>query len=131
MPVIRWKPFLEPWIDVYEKENKIIAETPIAGIDPDKVTISIENDILTIKGQTGKKSEVEDKNYYRQEIRYGSFYRSVSLPSHVIADKAEASYQDGVLRISMPKAAGTEKKKKLVPIKVKKGSAKKVKTKKK
>jgi HSP20 family protein len=144
MPIIRWKPFLEPFeefdkffkvfapaIDVYEKKGKIIAETPIAGIEPEKIDIFIEDDILTIKGKTEKKSEVEDKNYYRKEVRYGSFYRSVTLPTRVLGDKAQATYADGVLRIEIPKAVEEKKKKKLIPIKIKKGLAKKVKAKKK
>ena len=115
MSIIRWKPS----IDVYEKKGKIIAETPIAGVEPEKIDISIEDDILTIKGKTEKKSEVEDKNYYRKEVRYGSFYRSVTLPARVLGDKAQATYADGVLRIEIPKAAAGEKKKKLIPIKIK------------
>ena len=81
-----------------------IVETGLVGIDPDKVNISIEHDVLTIKGESEKKSEVDDKNYYRKEIRRGSFYRSVPLPAHVIGDKASAVAEDGVLKISIPKA---------------------------
>jgi len=93
-----------PAVDVYEDKNNIIVETQLAGIDPEKVNIAIENDVLTIKGESEKKSEVEDKNYYRQEIRRGSFYRSVPLPAHVVGAKASAIAADGVLKISIPKA---------------------------
>src|SRR3989338_7722900 len=77
-----------PAVDVYEDKDNIIVETQLAGIDPEKVDVSIENDVLIIKGESEKKSEVEDKNYYRKEIKRGSFYRSVPLPSHVIGEKA-------------------------------------------
>ena len=99
-----------PAVDMYEDKDNVIVETQLAGIDPDKVDIAIENDVLTIKGESEKKSEVDDKNYYRKEIRRGSFYRSVQLPAHVIGDKAEASATDGVLKIMIPKAPETKPK---------------------
>lgn len=93
-----------PAVDIYEDKDNVIIETQLAGIDPEKVDISIENDILTIKGESEKRSEVEDKNYYRQEIRRGSFYRSIPMPTKVLGDKASALAEDGILKISVPKA---------------------------
>ena len=93
-----------PAVDIYEDKDSIIVETQLAGIDPEKVNIAIDNDVLTIKGEGEKKSEVEDKNYYRQEIRRGSFFRSLPLPAHVLGAKASAIAADGVLKISIPKA---------------------------
>ncbi|MFA6394072.1 MAG: Hsp20/alpha crystallin family protein [Patescibacteria group bacterium] len=93
-----------PAIDMYEDKDNVIVEAPLAGMDPEKVDISIENDVLTIKGESEKKSEVEDKNYYRKEIQRGSFYRSVPLPMRVSGDKASAIAEGGVLKISIPKA---------------------------
>jgi len=127
-PLIKWTPFLEPFedmdkmfndflpvarggqhnfvpaIDMYEDKDNVIVETQLAGIDPEKVSISIENDVLVIKGESEKKSEVEEKNYYRKEIRRGSFFRSLQLPARVVGDKAVASAEDGVLKITIPKA---------------------------
>jgi HSP20 family protein len=99
-----------PAIDMYEDKDNVIVETQLAGIDPEKVDISIENDVLTIKGEGEKKSEVEDKNYYKKEIRRGSFYRNIPLPAHVVGDKASAAAEDGVLKISVPKAPETKPK---------------------
>ena len=107
-----------PAIDMYEEEDNVIVETELAGIDTEKVSISIENDILCIKGEGEKKSEVEDKNYYRKEIRRGNFYRSVQLPAHVDGDRASALAEDGVLKISIPKAQ--EEKPKTIKIETKK-----------
>jgi len=105
MPAVRGnRAGFVPAVDMYEDKNNVIVETQLAGIDPDKVDISIENDVLCIKGREEKKSEVEDKNYYRKEIRRGSFYRSVPLPTHVMGEKAQAVAEDGVLKISIPKA---------------------------
>lgn len=100
-----------PAIDIYEDKDNIIVETQLAGINPDDVSISIENDILSIKGESEKKSEVDEKNYYRKEIRRGSFFRSISLPTKVDGDKAKAVTEGGVLKISIPKAPGTKIKK--------------------
>lgn len=130
--LVPWRPFLEgfeefdkffdgankksmvgvsPAIDIYEKGKNIIVEAPLAGIDPEKVDISIENDILTMQGRMEKKSEVEDKNYYRREIRAGSFYRQIPLPKPVVGDEASAVYDDGVLKVSVPKAPEKKTKK--------------------
>jgi len=128
MALVRWTPFLEPFeemdkmlsefspsfrssqggyvpaIDMYEDKESVIVEAQLAGIDPDKVNVSIENDVMIIKGESEKKSEVEEKNYYRKEIRRGSFYRSLQLPAHVDGANAKAVAEDGVLKISIPKS---------------------------
>ena len=115
---------LIPAVDVYEKKDRIIVETPLTGIDPKKIDISIENNVLTIRGKSEKKSEVEEKNYYRKEVRYGSFYRSISLPAPVADSKAVASYQDGILKIEIPKAVGKVSKVKKIPVKIAKAKNK-------
>ena len=129
MSLIKWAPFLEeyddmdkmmgemlpavrgnqfgftPALDMYEDKDNVVIEAQLGGIDPEKVDISIENNILTIKGESEKKSEVDEKNYYRKEIRRGSFYRTVSLPTKVDGDKATAVNEDGILKITVPKVA--------------------------
>ena len=109
-----------PAIDIYEKGNSIIVEAPLIGIDPKNVEISIENEILTIQGRMEKKSEVEDQNYYRREIRSGSFYRQIPLPKLVIGDKASAVCEDGLLKVVVPKAPEGNSKKIAVKIITKK-----------
>lgn len=105
LPAVRGNQFgFTPAVDMYEDKDNIIVETQLGGIDPEKVDVSIENNILTIKGESQKKSEVEDKNYYRKEIRSGSFYRQIPLPTKVDGDKASAINEDGILKISIPKA---------------------------
>jgi len=92
-----------PAMDVYEDADNVIIETPLSGIDPKKVNVEIEDNILKLSGSTEKKSEVDEKNYYRREVRSGQFYRSVALPKAVNSDKAKASYKEGILKISVPK----------------------------
>lgn len=118
-PEIKTAEFMPP-VDVYEKGNNIVVETSITGIEPEKIDISVENNVLTLKGKSEKKSEVEEKNYYRKEVRYGSFYRVVNLPAKVIGDKAEASYEDGLLKVVIPKATPAKEKKIKIKVKPKK-----------
>lgn len=124
MALIKWRPmfdlnfpdfdrFFEDWpatsrgfvpaLDVYQDNENVFVETPLPGIEPSNVNISIENDVLTIEGKSEKKSEVDEKNYYRKEIRSGSFHRAVALPAAVDGEKALAEYKDGVLKITIPK----------------------------
>ena len=106
LPTVRGKQLgFTPAIDMYEDRDNIIVETQLGGINPENVDISIENNILCLKGESEKKSEIDDKNYYRKEIRRGSFYRSISLPTKVDGESAKAINEDGILRITIPKAA--------------------------
>lgn len=140
MAIIRWRPFwdmadpekfMEDWpgtpekmmsytpaVDIYQDKDNVVVETPLAGVDPEQVSVSVENDILKIEGKNEHKSEVDEKNYYRKEVRYGSFYRAVALPTHVKADKANASYENGMLKVIIPKAE--EVKPKTIKVAVKK-----------
>lgn len=115
-PEIKSAEFVPP-VDIYEKDDNLVIETPITGIEPEKVDVSVEDNTLILKGKSEKKSEIDEKDYYRKEVRYGSFYRAVSLPAKVIGDKAEAEYKDGLLRVVIPKSA--EAKEKKVKIKIK------------
>lgn len=119
LPAVRGDRFgFTPAVDMYEDKDNIIVETQLGGIDPEKVDISIENNVLTIKGESEKKSEVDEKNYYRKEIRRGSFYRSIPLPTKVDGEKAAAVSEGGTLKITVPKAA--EVKPKTIKIQTKK-----------
>jgi len=100
-----------PAVDVYQDKDNVIVETPLPGIDPEKVDITVENDVLTISGRTEEKKEVKREDYYRKEVREGSFSRSVILPMAVRADMAEASSEKGVLKITLPKAEEVKPKK--------------------
>lgn len=106
-----------PAINVYQDKDDVMVETLIAGVDPKNVEISVENDVLTISGKTQMKSDIKREDYYRKEIREGSFTRSVILPMQVKGDKAEASYDKGILKIRLPKAEAAKPKK--IAIKVK------------
>ncbi len=110
-----------PPLDIYETKDAVVIETPLAGVDPKDVQVSVEKGVLTIQGQTKKEHEVEEKNYYRKETRSGSFYRQVALPAAVKEDKVVAEFADGMLRITAPKATPTQAKK--IDVKVVKKSS--------
>lgn len=93
-----------PAVDVYQTDESVVVETPLAGVDSAKVNIAIENDILTIRGRTEDRKEVKEKDYYRREVRTGEFVRSVELPVAVQPEKATASSKNGMLKITVPKA---------------------------
>jgi HSP20 family protein len=108
----------EPALDLYETDKEVVAELNAPGFDPDKIEAIIEDQYLRIKGVMEKEEEKKKKEYWRKEIRHGSFERIVRLPSLVDEKKVKASYKKGVLTIIMPKISKT--KEKTVKIKVEK-----------
>ncbi len=108
-----------PAIDVYQDNDNLIVETSLPGIDPENVDISVENDVLTISGETKEKKEVKKEDFYRKEIREGSFSRSVILPLGVKGQDAQAEYENGVLKVILPKAEEAKPKKIAVKLKEK------------
>ena len=93
-----------PAVDVFETKDAIELRAELPGLSASDVDISLENDVLTLSGERTMSSEVKDENYHRVERCYGSFRRSVSLPTGVQGYKAKASYKDGVLQVTIPKA---------------------------
>ena len=92
-----------PSVDVAETDDEITVTAELPGVKQDEVDIAITDDVLTLKGEKKGGKEVKEKNYHRIERSYGSFQRSISLPSGVQADKAKAAYKDGILTITVPK----------------------------
>lgn len=96
---------------MYEKENKYVIKTELPGMKEEDVDISVAGDRLNIKGEKKAESEVKEEEYYRSERSYGSFFRSIDLPSDADTDKIEANYENGVLEISIPKTEAVKTKK--------------------
>ncbi|MDH5661902.1 MAG: Hsp20/alpha crystallin family protein [Elusimicrobiota bacterium] len=95
--------FWSPAIDVYDQKDRIVVKAELPGIDKKNVKVSVEGDVLSIRGETKKAQEVKEKDYYYSERAYGSFYRALPLPVTVEKEKVKASYKDGVLTIELPK----------------------------
>lgn len=107
-----------PRIDVSEndKEIKISAELP--GMDEKDIDVSLQNDMLTLKGEKKEEKEDKGKDYYRMERSFGSFSRTIPLPVEVETDKIEAKFKKGVLTITLPKTAKAVAETKKIPVKV-------------
>lgn len=143
MAVVRWEPFRElaalqnemsrtlgqfwggpapagnggtwiPALDVWETDEAIVVSVDLPGIEEEKISIEVEDGVLTISGEREKKVEQKDEGFYRFERRYGSFSRSLTLPQGVEESAIEAEFADGVLEVSVPKPA--EKKAKRIVI---------------
>lgn len=95
-------------IDVYQTDGEIVIKSTIAGVKPEDLDVSINNDMVTIKGERKNEEVVHQNNYYYQECYWGQFSRSVVLPVDIISDKAEAALKNGILTIRLPKADTTK-----------------------
>jgi len=91
-------------VDVYERDEDVVVKASVPGVDPEDLHISITGDTLTIKGETRAEEEVEEENYFYRERRHGVFSRSMTIPTSVKADEADAEFEDGVLTLRLPKA---------------------------
>lgn len=98
-----------PCIDIINRESEILVRAEIPGIDKEDLDVSMTDNTVTIKGVTRREEEKEEGDYFRREISSGSFARTVTLPGEVDAGKAKASFQDGVLELSIPKAKGSKR----------------------
>jgi len=92
-----------PQVDIFENRNEIVLEADLAGMKPEDVNISIENNVLTIHGERKFEKKDENDNFHRVERSYGSFTRSFTLPSTVQSENANAEFENGVLRLTLAK----------------------------
>lgn len=97
-------------LDVAEEGDTFTVKASVPGVKPEEIDVTLTDNVLTIKGETKEDQEIEQENYHLRERRYGSFMRSVTLPSPVDADKIEASYESGVLTLRLPKSESVKPK---------------------
>lgn len=105
---LRYFPVVEkhwtPTIDLFEKGDRFVVKAELPGMKEEGIDVSVMGDILTVKGERERESDVKEEDYHRSEFTYGRFFRAIGLPTDVDADKMEASYEDGVLEVILPKA---------------------------
>jgi HSP20 family protein len=106
-----------PAIDLYQAEDEVIVKASLPGVKPDQINISITGDVLTIRGSVQEEKTTKESMYHLRERRYGSFSRTIPLPTVVVADKSKAEFADGVLTLTLPKAE--ELKPKTISVKAK------------
>jgi HSP20 family protein len=106
-----------PAIDMFQTDDEIVVKAALPGMKSDEVQINITGEVLTLKGEVKQNQEMEEKAWHIREQRFGSFERSIALPTDVVADKARADFENGILTITLPKAE--EVKPKTISIKTK------------
>jgi HSP20 family protein len=97
---------VERWnipLDVVEEENNIIVHATLPGMKPEDIEVTLEENVLTIKGKTETEEEHKEGNYLMRERRTGAFHRMLRLPDTVDTEKAETLYENGVLTVTFPK----------------------------
>ena len=104
-------------VDMYETDQDVVIKSSVPGVKADDLDITITGDTLTIKGETKTEEKVEKANYIRQERRYGTFCRSLTLPTTIVTEKAKAEFENGMLTLTLPKAE--EVKPKTIKVKAK------------
>ena len=92
-----------PAVDIFETEGDIVVKAELPGMERKDITLNLENNVLTVKGERRFTKETKDDNYHRIERSYGTFSRSFSIPATVDEEKIRADYKDGVLKIVLPK----------------------------
>lgn len=91
-------------IDVYQQNSNLVVKASLPGAKPDEIDISVTGDALTIKGEVKREAEAKEQNAIRRERCYGAFSRTVPLPNKVDAAKATATFENGVLTLTLPMA---------------------------
>jgi HSP20 family protein len=106
-----------PAIDMYQTDDEVVVKAALPGFQADEVQINVTGDVLTLRGEIKHEEEKKERSWHIREHRWGSFERSISLPTDVVADRANADFTNGILTISLPKAE--EVKPKTITVKAK------------
>lgn len=113
-----WDITSEPSMDLYQTDAAVLVKMELPGVKPDDIQVSVANGMLNIRGELKEEKEEKGKMYHLRERRFGSFSRSVTLPSNVSAEKADAQFENGILTLTLPKSE--EAKAKMIAVRAKK-----------
>jgi HSP20 family protein len=118
-PSLAWRGFGDETLamDMVETDDALVLKAVVPGVKPEDINISVTGDVLTIQGEIKEEEEVKQHNIHIHERQYGQFSRTVSLPAPVVAEKAEAQFENGILTLKLPKAE--EAKPKVITVKAK------------
>lgn len=108
--------------DIYETTGEVVVKMAVPGIKPEDINIQVSGDTLNISGETKDEEEDKGKNYYQRQLRYGRFAQSLVLPTAVQSEKAEATFRNGMLTLTLPKSE--EAKPKQIKVRVEDGAKK-------
>jgi HSP20 family protein len=104
-----------PTVDVSETKDAVLVKAEIPGVDQKDIAVTLQDQVLTIKGEKHREKEEKDEKYHRVERTWGAFTRSFRMPMAVAGDKVTATFKDGTLTVMLPKAA--EAKSTMIPVK--------------
>jgi HSP20 family protein len=99
-----------PAVDLYQDSDNVFVKAVLPGVKPGDVQISVTADVLSLRGEFSQESEQKEVTYHIREQRYGSFERSIRLPTDVQTDKAKAEFENGILTVTLPKAEAVKPK---------------------
>lgn len=112
-----WAPAaFAPRVDVSETDTEVKVSAELPGMDEKDISVELQDDVLTLRGEKKSEQEEKGKNWFRREQSWGTFHRSIELPAGVDAGKAKAQFKKGVLTFTAPKRAEEQAKRKTVPI---------------
>ncbi|HLJ61553.1 MAG TPA: Hsp20/alpha crystallin family protein [bacterium] len=94
----------EPAVEMFETQDSVVVRAELPNVDPKTVDVTVTNDAITLKGETKRGEEQKGRNFYRRELRYGAFTRTLPLATEVKSAEAKATYKDGLLELSVPKS---------------------------
>jgi HSP20 family protein len=97
-----------PPIDLYEKADNLMIRVELPGMKREDIDVYVTEDTLTVKGEKKRESAVKNEDYFRSEAVYGAFYRTISLPFAVDTKNIDALYEEGILRITLQRVAGSK-----------------------
>jgi HSP20 family protein len=100
-----------PAMDVSEDEGAYIVKASLPGVKPEEVEVTLSDNVLTLKGEAKQEKETKEENYHLRERRFGSFMRSITLPMAVKSEKVEATHENGVITLRLPKSEEVKPKK--------------------
>jgi HSP20 family protein len=100
---------MAPSVDIVDRKKEVVVRAEVPGINSDDLDVSIVDRTLTIKGSSRQEEKKEEDDYFRHEIRSGTFSRSILLPTDVNASKAKASFKDGVVELHLPKVRASKR----------------------
>jgi HSP20 family protein len=100
---LRWSGHALPAVDMYETDSEVVVKATVPGFDPDDIEVTVSEGVLIIKGTREAEEAVKEAEYICREHHSGSFSRSLTLPSDVLAEDATANYSNGILTLTLPK----------------------------
>ena len=106
-----------PAVDMFQTDDEVVVKASIPGFKAEDVQISVTGEVLNLRGEMKREDEKQEKAWHIREQRWGSFERSIALPTDVVADKAKAEFENGILVVTLPKAE--EVKPKTITVKAK------------